>query len=195
MNRSVQSLVSAPYVICLLAFGCQSTGDYTPATFTVDGSQATMKGEIDSNMPKRVRQLHENYPEVTTIVMQEVPGSMDDEANLAAARLVRSYGLNTLVPTDGLIASGGVDFFLAGVERIVEPNAMLGVHSWAGDDFTGAELPRDNPEHRLYLDYYAEMGIPAEFYWFTLGSAPVEDIHFMTPEEIAQYQITTQAPQ
>ena len=126
--------------------------------------------------------------------MQEVPGSIDDEANLAAARLVRSYGLKTLVPTDGLIASGGVDFFLAGVERIVEPNAMLGVHSWAGDDFTGAELSRDNPEHRLYLDYYAEMGIPAEFYWFTLKAAPAEDIHFMTPEEIAQYKITKQSP-
>ena len=194
MSRSVQSLFSATYVTCLLTFSCQSMGDYTPATFTVDGSKATMIGDIDSNMPKRVRELHESYPEVTTIVMQEVPGSIDDKANLAAARLVRRYELNTLVPADGLIASGGVDFFLAGVERIVEPNAMLGVHSWAGDDFTGEELPRDNPEHRLYLDYYAEMGIPAEFYWFTLKAAPAEDIHFMTPEEIAQYKITTQSP-
>ena len=69
---------------------------------------------------------------------------------------------------------------------------MLGVHSWGGDDFTGAELPRDDPAHDLYLDYYSEMGIPTEFYWFTLEAAPVEDVHFMTPEEIAQYKITTE---
>lgn len=150
-----------------------------------------MVGDIDRTLPHRIRELHENYPEVTTIVMQDVPGSIDDEANLAAARLVRRYGFKTLVPDDGLIASGGVDFFLAGVERTVEPGAKLGVHSWAGDNLTGSELPHDDPDHRPYLNYYLDMGIPTDFYWFTLDAAPADDIHFMTPEEIDHYQITT----
>ena len=77
---------------------------------------------------------------------------------LQAARLVRSYGLNTVVLADSLIASGGVDFFLAGVERTIEPGAKLGVHTWGGDGFSGAELPRDDPEHNCYLAYYSEMG-------------------------------------
>ena len=52
--------------------------DYTSAAFTVEGSKARMIGDIDSQLPNRVRELHENHPEVTTIVMQDVPGSIDD---------------------------------------------------------------------------------------------------------------------
>ena len=103
------------------------------------------------------------------------------------------HGFNTHVPADGEIASGGVDFFLSGVERTVDTGALLGVHSWAaGDGTTGADVPRDDPQHQLYLDYYAEMGIPAEFYWFTLEAAPAEDIHPMTEAEIEKYGLLTQ---
>ena len=65
--------------------------------------------------------------------MQNVQGSVDDEANIAAARLVRERGLNTLIPGSGMIASGGTDFFLAGVKRTVQPGAKIGVHSWTGN--------------------------------------------------------------
>ena len=179
-------------LLCLFLIGCASVlDDYTPASFTVDGEQAVMSGIIDGTTPERVEELIDEHPEVTTIVMQEVDGSADDEANVMAARLVRQHGFYTHVPADGMIASGGVDFFLAGVERTVDTGAKLGVHSWAGNDVTGDQVPRDDPQHKLYLDYYAEMGIPAEFYWFTLQAAPAEDIHYMTSAEIAQYQITT----
>ena len=192
MNYSIRRLLSLTCVTCLLTLGCEDMDGYTPVSFIVEGDKAIMSGVIDSDIISHVRELYENHSDVTTIVMQEVPGSIDDEANLTAARLVRSYGLNTVVPTDGFIASGGVDFFLAGVERTIEPGAKLGVHSWGGDGFTGDELPRDDPEHNRYLAYYSEMGIPTEFYWFTLEAAPVEDFHVMTPAEIDQYKITTQ---
>ncbi|MEM7032584.1 MAG: alpha/beta hydrolase [Chloroflexota bacterium] len=166
--------------------------DYTPASFQVDGDQAVMTGVIDGTTPEEVQLLIDDYPNVTTIIMQHVEGSADDEANLIAARLIRQHGFDTHVPADGLIASGGVDFFLAGVERTADSGAKLGVHSWAtGDGITGDQIPRDNPQHELYLDYYTEMGIPAEFYWFTLRAAPAEDIYYMTPAEMAQYQMIT----
>ncbi|MEM7113734.1 MAG: alpha/beta hydrolase [Chloroflexota bacterium] len=166
--------------------------DYTPAAFTVNGDQATMSGAIDGSTPDEVQRLIDEHPEVTTIVMQNVEGSVDDEANLVAARLVRQHGFHTHVPADGEIASGGVDFFLAGVERTAVSGAKLGVHSWAtGDGTTGDQVPRDDPQHKLYLDYYAEMGIPADFYWFTLQAAPAEDIYFMTEAELVQYQMVT----
>lgn len=179
-------------VFCLLVTGCAALFDnYAPASFTVDGDQVIMSGVIDSTTPDEVERLIDEHPEVKTIVMQEVDGSADDEANLIASRLVRQHGFNTHVPADGMIASGGVDFFLAGVERTVETGGKLGVHSWAGDGVTGDQVPRDDPQHNLYLDYYAEMGIPAEFYWFTLQAAPAEDIYYMTADEMNQYQITT----
>ncbi|MEM7538039.1 MAG: alpha/beta hydrolase [Chloroflexota bacterium] len=170
----------------------QQEDDYIPASFVVDGENATMEGDIDGTTPDRVRELRQNHPNVTTIIMLDVPGSVDDDANLVASRLVREYGYNTFVPANGLIASGGVDFFLAGVQRSIESGAQLGVHSWAaGDDLAGSDLPRDDPEHDKYLDYYNEMGIPEDFYWFTLQAAPAEDIHFMTDSEIEQYNVVT----
>lgn len=181
-------------LILLTLAGCtQLLGEgYTPAEFAVDGERAVMSGVIDRTTPKVVQALLDEHPNVTTIVMQNVGGSVDDEANLVAARLVRAAGLHTHVPADGEIASGGVDFFLAGVERTVEEGARLGVHSWGGEPGQdGDSVPKDDPQHNLYLDYYAEMGTPAEFYWYTLEAAPASSIHWMSSAEITQYQMTT----
>ncbi|MEM7335610.1 MAG: alpha/beta hydrolase [Chloroflexota bacterium] len=179
--------------ISFLITGCALfSEDYTPASFEISGEQAIMTGVIDGSTPDEVLDLIANYPNIKMIVMEDVPGSANDEANLEAARLIREHGFHTHVPADGEIASGGVDFFLAGVERTAVSGAKLGVHSWAaGDGVTGDELPRSDPEHLLYLNYYEEMGIPADFYWFTLQAAPAEDIYFMTPAEWEQYDLMT----
>ncbi|MEM9132166.1 MAG: hypothetical protein AAF962_05755 [Actinomycetota bacterium] len=162
------------------------------AAFAVEGSEAFMSGVIASSTPAAVRELIAEHPEVTTIVMVDVPGSADDVANLEAARLVREAGLDTHVPADGEIASGGVDFYLAGVERTFADGAVFGVHSWATVDGTeGIDVPRDDPQHRLYLDYYAEVGISDDFYWFTLEAAPAAGIHDMTADELARYGFAT----
>lgn len=182
--------------MAVLGVACGDTGDLgeTSAAFEVEGSVATMTGVIDSSTPDAVRILIEDYPELTTISLVDVPGSADDEANIAAARLVRSSGLSTHVPADGEIASGGVDFFLAGTGRSFDEGAQFGVHSWAaGDGTAGIDVPADDVQHRLYLDYYAEVGIDEAFYWFTLEAAPADDIHWMTSGELATYGFATGA--
>ena len=151
-----------------------------------------MNGVIDSDIKSQLLQLLDDHPQVTTIVMQLVDGSVDDKANLEAARIVRHQGLHTLIPSDGLIASGGTDFFLAGVTRRVERGAQIGVHSWAADDIGDArDLPKSHPDHQEYLSYYREMGIPTEFYWYTLQAAPSEEMHWMSPAEQKRYRIAT----
>lgn len=98
----------------------------------------------------------------------------------------------TYLPAQGEIASGGTDLFLAGVRRIVERGARIGVHSWSIDGAdTGDTLARDHPEHEVYLSYYRDVGIAEDFYWYTLQAAPPEDIHWMTEEEMALYVIYT----
>jgi hypothetical protein len=124
-----------------------------------------------------------------------VPGSDDDDANLVAAGMVRRANIVTVVPRLATIASGGTDFFLAGRERIVLDRAGVGVHSWSDDNLkvTGRGLLRQ-PEHELhkpYLQYYREMEIPDDFYWFTLEAAASDDMHFMSREEMARYRIFT----
>jgi hypothetical protein len=174
-----------------------SSPTYEAATFEIDGEIARMYGVIDQTTPDRVHELVTDHPEVRTIVMIDVPGSADDPANLRASRMVREHGLRTVIPSDAVVASGGVDFFLAGEERWVETCAKLGVHSWDEDAEDGSlllgnEVPRDHPIHTMFLDYYAEMGIPADFYWFTLEAAPSEKIHWMSDEEILRYAMVTE---
>lgn len=172
-----------------LALATSACGDDEPqATFEVEGDQAIMVGVIGSSTPDELQQMLDDYPEVTEIVMVDVPGSMDDEANLDAARLLRQAGLATHVPADGYIASGGVDFFLAGADRSWEPGAIFGVHSWAtGDGVEGKDVPFNDPAHQLYLDFYGEMGVSDDFYWFTLEAAPAESIHEMTDAELDRF--------
>lgn len=180
------------FFVLLHLNGCAMLQGYEAANFTVHGNTAVMVGVIDSDIVDDLEQLLENNPQLKTIVMQDVEGSVDDEANLIAARIVRQRKLNTLVPSNGVIASGGTDFFLAGVNRTVQPGAEIGVHSWAGDGIEdAAQLPRTHPQHAEYLNYYKEMGIPSEFYWFTLKAAPSYDIHWMTEAQIKQYKITS----
>ncbi len=202
LHRTSRTSLTIAGSLALLS-ACQSTG--TPiesahemmpteaeATFEVDGDRAVMTGVICMTTPTRVRALLRDHPGVQTIEMHDVPGSMDDEANLEAARIVRQRGLATHVPAFGVIASGGVDFFLAGARRSLARGAQLGVHSWGDEGFEGADLPRDREEHRLYLDFYDAIEIPAEFYWYTLESAPADGIHWMTDQEIERYSIATE---
>ena len=169
---------------------------YEAATFEIEGNTASMYGVIDHTTPSVVQALVDEHPEVQRIVMVDVPGSDDDPANLAASRLVRERGLTTVVPSNGVIASGGVDFFTAGAKRIVEPCGKLGVHSWDEDGpdggiILGNETPRNHQIHTMFLEFYREMEIPEEFYWFTLEAAPPQRIHWMSDEEILRYGLVT----
>ncbi|MFY0630900.1 MAG: M28 family peptidase [Flavobacteriaceae bacterium] len=150
-----------------------------------------MEGVIYSNTLIDIKEVLDNNPQVTTITMINVPGSIDDEINLVASQEIRKRGINTYLPKDGMVASGGTDMFLAGTKRQAHFTAKLGVHSWSDGEKGGDEYPKDHPDHAKYLEYYKEMNIPTDFYWYTLKAAPANDIHWMTLNEIKEYQVVT----
>jgi secreted trypsin-like serine protease len=185
---------SAMLTIAEVDAACSGPIDTSPTeqalTLQVDGTRAIFRGVIDSSTPAKVQSLIDNNPEVKVIVLAYGPGSDDDAANLQAARLVYQAGLGTCVPENGEIYSGAVDFYLAGVVRRLEDTAIVGVHSWAtGDGIEGSALPMDDPEHQSYLDFYAEIGVPADFYWFTLQAAPAAGMYNMTAEDKVTYMM------
>lgn len=173
-------------------------GEEDAASFTFkdnDDSSATvyMNGVIGSDTLDVMQTLLNKYPQIKTIVMQNVPGSMDDDTNLLASMEIRDRGIATYIPADGMVASGGTDMFLAGAKRTIEPGAKLGVHSWSdGSSKKALDYPRDHQAHVQYLDYYKSIGINADFYWYTLEAAPANSIHWMTMQEIAQYGVLTE---
>jgi hypothetical protein len=102
------------------------------------------------------------YPGLEVIEFVDAPGTSNDIANLALGRAIRKAGLATHVPDGGSARSGAVELFLAGTRRTMDPGALFAVHSWR--DEVGREpddFAPDAPENRLYLDYYAEMGMSA----------------------------------
>ena len=172
--------------------GTSSERDIVPFVFTVNNSVATMDGEITSDIDIVLRKMLDENPQLRTINMVNVPGSNDDDANIRAGLLLRSKMISTHLPAGSLIASGGVDFFLAGSSRTVEFPVMIGVHSWEGDGFEGRDIrgDRSHPEHQKYLDYYRSINIDPEFYFFTLQT-PAAEIYYMTMNDIARFNIIT----
>jgi hypothetical protein len=138
-------MVTVPEVEAACAGTFDTSATDEPLTFTVDGTTAIFRGLIDSSTPQKVTDLINNNPGVKTIVMAYGPGSDDDDANLAASRMIYDAGFATCVPDNGFVASGATDFFLAGVVRRFGANSFIGVHSWAGGAVEESSLPRTDP--------------------------------------------------
>lgn len=157
------------------------------------GNLLVLIGTVDSDSLKQVYDALKDSPEIQVVVLALVPGSADDEANLKLGKMLRQAGMTTYLPAQGVAASGGVDLLLSGAQRILERGARVGVHSWSdGDGVNGNEIPRENTLHQPYLEYYREMGIPEDFYWFTLEAAPPEGEHWMTEAEMERFNIFTE---
>lgn len=170
-----------------------------PVEFEVRGEVAVMSGTIGADFVHRVCDLFAEYPAVAAIEILDVPGSSTPgNETLEGGLAIRAQDLDTYLPGDGQVESGGVDVFLAGRERTVADGGCLGVHSTEVDLGDGpvaaADLPRDDPEHEPFLEYFEAIGTPTDFYWFTLEAAPPEGIHYLTPEEMVRYEVVTGPP-
>jgi hypothetical protein len=160
--------------------------------FVVVGDErAELEGSIETNTPAQFREMLRRYPAIKQIDMIECPGTGDDSANFAIARMIRKAGITTYVPDGGSVRSGGVELFLAGARRHAEPGAEFAVHSWRDEDGLEAEdVPADDPLNQEYINFYREMGMePAKakaFYALT-NSVPHDDALYLKARDIAAY--------
>ena len=160
--------------------------------FTViDATTARMAGSVTNATPRDFAAMLAAHPTLKRLELVDCPGSLDEDANLRLARMVRRAGFSTHIPEGGSVRSGAVELFLAGVIRSAHPSAEFGVHSWR--DETGLEAgdyAADDPVHAEYLDYYREMGLDAAaaraFYAMTNASS-YDDIRYLTKADIARY--------
>ncbi len=159
-------------------------------------NKAYLSGILGTRTYHQVKKLIQEYPDIKTIIMTNVPGSINDMVNMHTGRLLRQNGFTTQLPFNSDIASGGVDLFTAGVKRIVTKGAKLGVHSWCCvDDLTAADVEPEHPAYKYQLDYFSEMlGIHKgyDFYFYTLQAAPFDGVYYMTDKEIKDWGLATQ---
>lgn len=164
--------------------------------FRVKGDVAELVDAVDASSPAKFKAMMAAHPGIKKIEMIECPGSEDDDANLALARMIRERGIETHVPAHGSIRSGGVELFLAGAKRSAEKGAEIGVHSWSDSDgLEATDYPASDPVHQPYLSFYADMGMSREqaraFYDFTNTAAPFDGLHVMSADEIAKFGLVT----
>lgn len=194
-----------PFFFALLAisvvFVACKDDDNTPndgqfGIFTaLNDTTVEMSGEINSSTLSDFNRLIENYPNINKINMKSVPGSLDDEVNLQVSKRVFDLNIATHLMDDGEIASGGVDFFVAGVQRTKGTNTKIGVHSWSDGSQDATDFSVGHANHQPYINFYVSVGFAQQqaedFYYFTINAAPASDIHWMTEAEIAEYGLIT----
>jgi len=187
------------FVSSTLFLSCDKEGTDTKfGIFEVlpDEQTVEMDGTISSSTLEDFNELEAAFPDVKTINIVNCDGSSDDEINLQVSAKVHQKGMNTHILDNGDIASGGVDFFLAGIQRTKGENTRIGVHSWAGGGNEATDFPVGDSEHQPYIDYYISVGFTQQeaedFYYFTINAAPAAEIHWMTEAEIMQYGMITQ---
>ncbi|WP_373487821.1 alpha/beta hydrolase [Blastomonas sp.] len=155
----------------------------------VDAHTVELHGLIDSESPSDFAAMLAGFPAIRTLRMVECPGSADDDANLALARMVRAARIETVVPAGGSVRSGAVELFLAGVRRSADSRAEFVVHSWRDENGReAADYAADDPVHRAYLDFYSDMGLSltlaARFYALT-NSVPFAQTLSLAPADLA----------
>lgn len=180
-----------PIFVASLALLGACAERYDAVSFVVQGDEIVASGAIDHTTLSAFEEITAANPEIKTLVLQNIEGSVDDDANVVFSRVVRDEGFDTVVPSNGLVASGGTDLFLAGNRRTLEPGACVGVHSWGGGGYVAANLPENHPEHDRYLNYFNDIGVDPAFYWFTLDAASEDEMHWMSAEEANRFKMAT----
>ncbi len=174
-------------------WGCaQAFGIYEANNYRVEGTQLFVSGEITPRTPASFEAMIEANPQVRTIVLMDMPGSVDEDAVHDLGYFIRETGLNTHLTPQSAIYSGAVDMFVAGNSRTMLCCAELGVHDWADGYGEGSDYPAEAWEHDANVAYFQTMLGSDAFYWFTLGAAPSDEIHVLTPAEMARFGILTQ---
>jgi hypothetical protein len=154
---------------------------------------AELDGGIDEASLGDFRRMLAAHPGIATLRIVECPGTENDDANLAIARLIRARGIATHVPAGGSVRSGGVELFLAGARRTADAGAEFGVHSWQDEDGLEArDVAADDPVHAAYIGYYREMGLNPDqargFYALT-NATPFDQVRYLSGDELRHFAI------
>ena len=167
--------------------------------FVVTGPNvAALVGGTDGQSPLHFDAMLRDFPELARLEMVEAPGTSNDLANLEVGRMIRAAGIATHVPSGGSVRSGAVELFLAGTTRTLEDGAQFAVHSWLdnygreADDFSA-----DHAAHRLYLDYYVEMGMSenrARAFYDMTNSVPHSSALWLKADDMRPWLEPDQAP-
>lgn len=102
------------------------------------------------------------------IVLDSPGGSLFPAINMG--RAIRSRGLTTLVPDNGVCASGCAMMWLGGTKRFVSSTARIGFHAAYTESFGFAS--ESGSGNAIVGSYYASLGLKDEAIYYLTSSGP-----------------------
>lgn len=177
--------------LALLA-GCGALDQYkTTLEIQVEGPVLRLDGVINTRSAEQFYDALDANPQLQVIELGVIDGAIDTEAATYMGYAIRDLGLATRLRSNSEVYSGGVDLFLAGSDRHVEPGGVLGVHEWHNGFGSGRDYNRGSRQHEPMRGYIEDMLGSDAFYWFTLQAAAYDQLHVMTRDEMIRYGVVT----
>lgn len=167
-------------------------GWYPLSNVAVQGDQLWLNGQINGRTVNQFTSTLEENPNITTVVLEVVPGGTNDEAIVEIANMIRERGIRTHLASHSVVTSGGSWLFIAGKERTMARGAQINVHSWGDLTKEAHEYPRDAPEHEALRTHVVDMLGNDDWYWFSINAADYASAHLMSDAEILEYGLITQ---
>jgi hypothetical protein len=163
--------------------------------YILNDTTVVINGDMGSRVDNQFEKFVNKYPNIKLLIMEECPGSRNDEELFKAAAMLKENSINTHLPPYAIIESGAVDLFLAGTIRTMEEGAKIGVHAWSNGSSSATDYPEGHEEHEIYIDYYISVGYSQQdaeaLYYFIINAASPDNIHYLTEQEIIDYNILT----
>jgi len=163
-------------------------------TFEVQGTTAIVRGTTDSHSHNLIKTLKRENPQVNRLILQSMPGTKDMDTNRRVVLDLRAEGIATHVPADGYIASGAVDWFIAGSPRTIECGAKIGVHSWGSKIGARGDQTLFDAQRGTQRYFLNKMGVDPDFYEFTRSAAGPDEIYLLNVEEMLRYGLIDKDP-
>ena len=179
-------------LLMLLLAGCGSVENSRQTlNMEVRGEVLALNGIINTRALGDFRELMAENPHIRMVQLEDLQGSLDDISVVDMGYEIRDRGLATRMISTSKVYSGGVDLFLAGVDRQITPGAEVGVHEWESNLGRARDYPRNHRQHEPTRSYIEDMLGSDAFYWFTLEAAPFDSVHLMSRAELLRYGVVT----
>ena len=176
----------ARLVVGLGVGGCASVLQ-AGGTLTVDGPEATLRGEITPDLlAELARQTHDHV--VRRLVLDGPGGNL--EVALLMGDLVHAYGIATRVPSDATCASACWIVFLSAKDRTAAATARVGMHAPYPARRSGRGAPTSNTAAELYA-WARISNVPATAIDNSLTRRP-EEMWWMTQDDLRNTGVAVQ---
>lgn len=165
-----------------VALGAQ-LGPPTQMQIRADGKSLLLKGGINDGTAEELSKALQLAPTVTTVVLSSQGGWVAQGSRVG--KVIADRKLNTYVEHE--CTSACTVAFLAGVQRVAEPDARIGFHSFRT---IGADSSTASAELALVQETYKASGISPSFI-AKIAATPHDKTWYPTHEELLAEGILT----